>query len=36
MIRFVKDVFQALWKTVNFLRRSCVNLVFLVFLGLML
>lgn len=36
MIRFVKDVFQALWKTVNFLRRACVNLVFLMILGLML
>ena len=36
MIRFVKDVFQTLWKTVNFLRRACVNLVFLMILGLML
>lgn len=33
MMDFVKGVFKAAWKTVNFLRRACVNLVFLVLVG---
>ena len=36
MMDFLKGVFKAAWKTVDFLRRACVNLVFLILLGVVL
>ena len=36
MLDFLKGVFKAAWKTVDFLRRACVNLVFLILLGVVL